>query len=62
MTETEILYSALKIAGQYARKYLPAEMPNDIEYVKALIDGAEDPEGEKFIWAWINKAISEGLQ
>jgi hypothetical protein len=56
---SELLYSALKIAGKYAREYLPAEMPNDVEYIRAMIDGSKDPEGDNFVSVWIMKAMRE---
>lgn len=58
--EVEILYNALFKAGKYARRYLPAEMPDDFNYASIYAGGDyRDPEGMEFINYWIDLAIAE---
>lgn len=64
MTDKEknkILVRALVEAGQYMRKYLPAEIPMEKDYIdivgSCLIDGASDPTGRRFVDYFLGRAI-----
>lgn len=58
----EILLKALREAGRYMRKYLPAEMPlgEDVDITRyCLVNGNQDPEGSKFVEYFILKAFDD---
>lgn len=66
MTDKEknkILARALVEAGQYMRKYLPAEIPMEKDYIdivgSCLIDGASDPTRRRFVDQFLGRAIQE---
>lgn len=50
-----ILQEALKIAGQYARDNLPADI--NFEYIDCIVDEKSDPSGTRFIEHWLKKAF-----
>lgn len=57
MTETDLLFEALLIAGKYAREYLPTEIPKDMNYVGIYAQGSiRDPQGLEFVDYWMRVA------
>lgn len=59
--KNRLLMLALKEAGKYARENISAFLPEEIEYVSAIVGGAEDVDGKRFIQIWLAKA-SEKLK
>lgn len=56
------LQKALFIAGQYARDWLPAEVPKEHyeDYLRIMTGGSfRDPEGAEFIEFWLKLAQSK---
>lgn len=55
-----VVCRALRLAGQYARTNLPAEVPTDMNYLHILVNGAErDPNGTEYVEKWLYDAEQE---
>ena len=57
----KVLYTALLLAGEYAREHPPGDIMNltnnEVEYLYTETDN--DPFGERFVKYWISQAIEE---
>lgn len=59
LNRIDTFQKALFIAGQYARDWLPAEVPKEHydDYLKIICGGNErDPEGREFVAYWLSLA------
>ena len=59
MTEIDIVYKALELAGEWIRNNPPAYFPDEkyMEYVQLFADGCNrDPKGKEFVWYFLDQA------
>lgn len=53
----KVVAAALYLAGEYARKNPPAEIPSDYSYMRILAGGKlRDPHGKEYIAKWLYEA------
>ena len=60
MTEIDIVYKALELAGEWIRNNPPAYFPDEkyMECVQLFANGHNrDPKGKEFVWYFLDQAI-----
>lgn len=61
MDKNEVIFRAFRKACKYFRDHPPfdAGYDGDTEIISCVVDGKSDPEGERWMLYFINKALDE---
>lgn len=60
LSPNKILFRALQLSCKYLRDHPSAGM--DLELIKYLVDSKSDPEGERWMAYFLNKALQEAKE
>jgi hypothetical protein len=61
MDKNEVIFYAFKKACRYMREHPPCDAgwEGDMEIISCVVDGKNDPEGERWMLYFINKVLDD---